>query len=266
MSSVTTKHVKQLIERAEAGQILGEDLDAFLEDPTLWRKTDSDLAVPERDEQVWMRDVYRELGLEVEVPPVPKLTERQTKSLSRFGFRLFFVPAIGEDKYPASFVKPAWGKHLDVSQIERRPLPGKWVVVETIPKPDWSDPKGYGEDRLGASLKLERRFGVSWDDLHQGGILEKVAKVTGFPRKSVRLPTAEEWNFLANLWRAILSLRGEILPDLGSTDSWEWCLNAYGSDDRLFAGYREYGGLSDVDRDWHDYRLDGLGFRVLAVL
>ncbi len=40
----------------------------------------------------------------------------------------------------------------------------------------------------------------------------------------------------------------------------------YESDNRLIAGNRENGGLSDVNRNWHDNRNDNIGFRVLAVL
>lgn len=250
--------------------ISAKDLAEFLRQPDFWREGSSATVLDERkeirDEQAWTQSLYRELGMDIVVPPVPALTERQKKSLERFGFRLFFIPEIGEDKYPAGFMKPDWGRHLDASKIERRPLPGKWVAVETIAKPNWNDPKGYGEDRLAAAVKLERRFNVSWDDLHQGGLLERIAKATGFPKKGVRLPSAEEWNFLGNLWKAILGLRGEVLPDLGSTDSWEWCENACGSDGRLVMGDCGSGGLGGVRRGWRDGRNDYLGFRVLAVL
>lgn len=218
------------------------------------------------DKMAWMQDVYRELGINCVVPAVPKLTERQTKSLKRFGFRLFFIPAITEEAYPASFMKPDWGRHLDATQIERRPLPGKWVAVETIAKPNWDDPAGYCDDRLAAALKLKSRFGISWDDLHDGGLLGRIARVTGFPRKTTRQPTAEEWNFLANLFNWLRAKRRENLPDLGSTASWEWCENTCESDFRLVVGSRVRGGLAGVYRDWRDGRHDGVAFRALAVL
>lgn len=253
------------LQRGENPDGFAEDLDAFLKDPACWRKTASGLAVPETDEQVWMQNVYREIGIDCVVPPVPALTRRQTKSLEQFGFRLFFIPAITEEAYSALFGKPDWGDHLDISRIERRPLPGKWVAVETIDKPYWLSPEGYPNDRLAAAVKLKRRFGVSWDDLHDGGLLERIAKATGFPRKTTRLPTAEEWTFLANLFRKLVPLRGEVLPDLGATDSWEWCGNTYGSDGsdyRLLMGDHTFGGLAKV----RDCRDDLLAFRVLAVL
>jgi hypothetical protein len=255
------------LQRGENPDRFAGDLEAFLKDPACWRETDSGLAVPETDEQGWMQKVYRDLGIECVVPPIPALTRRQKKSLEKFGFRPFFIPSITEEAYPASFVKSDWGRHLDASQIERRPLPGRWVAVETVVKPNWNDPKGYPDDELARVVKLEQRFGVSWDDLHQGGLLERIAKATGFPKKGVRLPTAEEWNFLANLFLAILSLRGEVLPDLGATDSWEWCENAYESDNRLIMGnHRGHGGLANVNRVWRDNRNDSIAFRVLAVL
>ena len=56
------------------------------------------------------------------------------------------------------------------------------------------------------------------------------------------------------------------LPDLGSTRSWEWCANAYGSDGRLVVGDSDCGGLAGVHSVHHAYRRDGIAFRVLAVL
>ena len=262
------------LQRGENPSGFAEDLEVFLKDPTRWRKTDSGLVVPARGDETgkrdvyraWMRDVYRELGLGCVVPPVPALTPEQTKSLLCFGFRLFYVPPIGEDAYPASFVKPDWGRRLDANQIERRPLPGKWAAVETIAKPGSPERAGYLKDRLTAAVKLYCRFNVSWDDLHSGGLLAKIAGVTSFPEKGVRLPTVEEWNFLANLLNWLHENRGETLPDLGATDSWEWCENAYESDGRLIAGDRGHGGLAGVYRDWCRGEDHDVGFRVLAVL
>lgn len=206
-------------------------------------------------------EFYDNLG----VPLLGLPTEAQKEALHEFGLRPIFMPFVGEDQYPSDFVKPNWGQYLTASEIVRHQLPGRLVAVESILKPNYTDPAGYPNDKLGQALGLKTRFGVSYDDL-QGGILAKAAKVLGLPEAQVRLPYAEEWNFAANIFKHLRDKYGENLPDLGATDSWEWCENACGSGFRLIAGYRAHGGLSAVDGGWHDRRDGDLGFRVLAVL
>ncbi|KKR48554.1 MAG: hypothetical protein UT86_C0004G0038 [Candidatus Magasanikbacteria bacterium GW2011_GWC2_40_17] len=215
----------------------------------------------------WMQGVYFTMGIQCEVPLPPALTSRQKKSLKKYGLRLFYIPAITEAEYPESFIKPDWGKLLTVSSIESKPLLGRWVVIETIPKPSWDDPVGYTNDTLAQALKLVKRFAVSWDDLYnEDGFLTKIAKITGLPKHSTRLPTAEEWNFLGNLFLWLNANRKENLPDFGSTSSWEWTENLYDFDNRVVVGSREDGGLADVDDNWHNSHNDSIAFRVLAVL
>lgn len=218
--------------------------------------------------QPFWQSVWDELlgSGKVTVPPVPKLTAKQVKSMERFGFLLMYLPGITEDEYPAGFVKPNWSACLDVSQIERKPLTGQWIAMETIKKPDLVDPIGYPDDRLMATLKRTTRFNTSYYDLI-GGLIQKIAKVTGFPKKGTRLPSAEEWNLVGNLFNWLYEHRSmPHLPDLGSTCSVERCGNAYCSVSQLIVGNVESGRLACVGYDWHDGRYSGIAFRVLAVL
>jgi len=258
--AISAAKIQQLIERHESGQILESDLDAFIENPTLWRTEDAKALLSPAAAQAFWQGVYDELGIKVTVPAVPKLTKKQMKSCGKFNFLLVYLPAITEEDYPEDFVKPAWGKYLDASKIERKPLEGRWVAIETIVKPDWDNKDGYPDDRLMAAVKHPSRFNTSHDQL-TGGILADIAKVTGFPKKGTRLPTAEEWNFIGNLFNWLSEHRSMNLPDLGSTRSWEWCENAYGSGDRLSVGGSGHVGLAHVYDLW-----PALGFRVLAVL
>lgn len=205
------------------------------------------------------------LGRKIEVPPPPKLKERTKKAIERYRLLLMFLPIISENDYPDNFVKPVWGRYLDVSKIARKPLPGRWVLIETITKPNWDDPRGYGEDPLGQDLQLMTRFRISWEHL-TAILMPQAAKLFGLVRNAVREPTAEEWNLIANLFLWLKANRGIDLPDLGSTKSWEWCLNKFGSGIRLIVGSRDDGGLSDVGGDWSDRRNGSIAFRVLAVL
>ena len=213
-------------------------------------------------EQVWEAI----LGKQVNVPPVPRLKAKTKKATEEYLLMLLFLPAITEADYPAEFVKPAWSKHLTVSSIQRRPLPGRWVIVETIRKPNWNDPQGYGDgnDPLTKALGLAKRFAISWNTLHETHF-PATAKLLGLSKKAVRLTTTEEWNLIGNLFLWLNRHRNMTLPDLGSTNSWEWCENAYDDDARLVVGSREGGGLADVLYDWHGSARCGIGFRVLAV-
>lgn len=258
---------------SRGAEFLG-DLEVFLKDPSCWRRTDSGFVIPAWQDppqaQEFLQAAYNEMGFKgsrLVVPAVSRLTKKQIASLRRFRMGLFFIPSIGEDEYPDNFIKPVWGKYLDSSKIERRQLPGRWVAVETISKCDWNDPQGYGngEDPIAVALKIATRFKISWDDHHASrGTLARFAKASGFPKKSTRFGTAEEWNFLGNVFNWLREHRGADLPNLVSTNSWEWCENLYGSALRLVCGVRGSGGLGAVHRSWHGSPSDDVAFRVLA--
>ncbi|MEO5927768.1 MAG: hypothetical protein ABIP96_03820 [Patescibacteria group bacterium] len=262
---ISSQKIQQLLERAESGQITESDFVAFLENPRLWRKTSELTQIAPEDAQAFWQSVYNELGLKIAVPTVPVLTETQVKSLDRFGFMLVFIPNISEEQYPACFVKPAWSEYLNVERIKHEPLEGQWVAIETIAKPDCDDDADYAEDRLMVAVRHDKRLHTSHNAL-TGGLLERVAKATGFPKKGTRLPTAEEWNFVGNLFNWLREHRSMSLPDLGSTNAWEWCQNTYTSVSQLIVGNAALGGLADVDDGWYGHGHDGIGFRVLAVL
>lgn len=271
--TISAAKIKQLIERAEAGQITDSDLDAFFKDPGRWRKQlqSGVCFLAPQDAQNFWQGVWDELlGIgQVTVPIVPKLTEKQVRSLERFGFLLMYLPAITEDQYPKNFVKPAWDTYLMVSEIERKPLTGAWVAIETIGKPHHDDPAGYPKDRLMTAVKYQGRFGVSHSDLARN-LLEAVAMVTGFPKKGTRFPTVEEWNLVGNLFNWLRERHLLKLPNLGTTRSWEWCGNASGREDRLVIGSTKgsWGseGLAAVFKAWRESQVADTAFRVLVVL
>ncbi len=209
------------------------------------------------------------LDCKIKVPPVPKPKDETAGAIERFNFRMIFIPKITVDDYPDGFIKiqPVWGKHLDEAQIKCCPLPGRWVAIETIAKPDWDDEGGYGggNDPLAAELGLESRFGISWDDL-KSTHLPKVANLFGVCKTAARLPSTEEWNLAGNLFNWLRNQQGENLPDLGSTRSWEWCVNTYGSGLRLTVGNSGSGGLASVSAGWSDSLLNRVAFRVVVVL
>ena len=211
------------------------------------------------------------LKCQVEVPPLPKIKTKTKAALEQYGFLIIFLPKIKYTDYPDGYIRPNWGKYLDRGQVKHRTLSGCWVAMETIVKPDWDDPdsypKGYGngEDPLAQILDLKTRFKVSWDDLHQTH-LPKVAKLISVRRQSVRSPSGEEWNLIANVFNDLRDTRGTDLPDLGSTRSWEWSENSCGPKVRLVVGCSGYGGLAGVTSFKAGLSCADCGFRVLVVL
>ena len=135
----------------------------------------------------------------------------------------------------------------------------------TIAKPDYTAGV-YSNDLLMKEISKETRFETSYDDLTQeSGVLSQIATAISFATENVQLPTAEIWNFIANVFLHLRTMRQYDFPDLGATTSWEWCQSSYGSDSRLIVGGRGHGGLAAVHRHWSENRSGSIAFRVLAV-
>lgn len=221
----------------------------------------------------WMEHALSQfLGFPVKVPEPPKLNRRQTRAFRKYGLRLFYVPAITEDQYPDHMVKPDWNRFLSGKQVERIPLPGRWIAFETIKKPDYID-KVYPYDRLmdTISVSVASRFDHKYFDREGGsfdihtGFLPKIAKILGFERDKVRLPSAEIWNFIANFMNWLREHTGEDFPNLGSTLSTEFVANRSGVDSVLLVGAAEYEGLRYVFHAFHHEHNKSVGFRIMVV-
>ncbi|MFC1788136.1 hypothetical protein ACFLZY_02870 [Patescibacteria group bacterium] len=268
------KLTNRLGELLTSGEIKSKELSAWLEscqetpkvvsrqDISAWR----DL---QNDPQAFWQEVWNEiLDREVEVPSLSKLKKKTIFELDGHSFMLMFIPELTEDDYPAGFIKPNWGRYLDISDVKRLALPGRWVAVETIFKPNWDDKRGYGHgrDTVAEALGLESRFYVSWDSL-KATHLPALAKVLSLRKAALRLTSAEEWNLVGNLFLWLQEHREmKDLFDLGSTNSWEWCENTSGAGARLVVGCSGRGGLAGVGVSWPGSGGGRIGFRALAVL
>lgn len=158
------------------------------------------------------------------VPALPSLTDARVKFLHEFGFVLMYLPAIHAQEYPVDFEKLSWGCRLSqVTLIERRPLRGQWVAVEQIEKPAWQwGGARYPNDRLLDAVLCPKR-NLSWEDVVR--LLERIEKKMHFPKNELRLPSAEEWNLIGNLFNWLRDHRSMKLPDLGAKGLNEWCQN-----------------------------------------
>lgn len=207
-------------------------------------------------------------GLIMAPIPLPKISAKTYRAARQY--RLLLIPLhaqVTQDVYPAHWVKSNWGRYIDADLITHQPLSNRWALVETIASCDWNNSVGYGggNDPLARALDLQKRFGTTWDHI-MATICPKVAKICGKKRQAVRLPTAEEWNYVGNVLLELNRMHATTFPDLGSVNRWEWCQNAYGSGSRLVVGDRDDGGLAGVHRFWSDGANDNVAFRLLAVL
>lgn len=257
----TAQDIQQFIERASSGQFTAQDLDAFYQKPQLWcLPTAVPLPNPE-DAQGFWQSVWDGLALEIGgriiVPPMPRLTDKQHRSIARYRLLPVYLPKLREERYPPCFKKLYWTESL-ASKVQGMPLKGQWVAIETVKKSEWNDEIGYPNDRLATVLKF-KRLDVSLKYLRTS-LLKQVAKATGYPARGVRLPTIEEWNFVANFFNWLKTHRDLDLPNLGSTESAEWCLNG---DTPLITGQSSEGGLAYAGLAWRD---SGFGFRLLFEL
>ncbi len=218
----------------------------------------------------WMQEILDAfLGFHVEVPEPPSLNRAQRRLLKKYKFWLFFVPAIGEDKYPEHFIKLDWNRFLSGANVAPLPLAGRWVAFETIYKPNYWEGR-YPDDQLMAAVEIDSRFAHPHSNKGEGDdllecILPKVAEVLKSLDGETKIQPARTFNFLGNLFNWLhLHTSEDRLPDLGSTNSLEWCGERYDSQDVLIVGNCDYGGLSYVSTDWRGDRCGRIAFRFLV--
>jgi hypothetical protein len=212
--------------------------------------------------QAFWQDVWQELGFGFVIPPPTALTARQRRLVMEARLVTLYLPPLSEDVLPPSFVPVNWDRHLCSRKIERLPLTGQWVAIESISKSAHDDPHGYvGTSRLDYAHP-RRRFETAWSTI-MDEIAPSIACSGGFAKKRVRVPSAEEWNCIANLFSWLRVHRQMDLPQLGVTRSWEWCRNRFVTDNRLVIGFSECGGISSVTSVWRGGGYTTVGYRLL---
>ena len=236
------------------------------------------------------------LGTNVEVPPLPAVVTPEVKrNLERLGFELRYIPKLdmdtlddlkrkGEDKFLDDLQRryPNWRRYETLSDTEREDpavtrnleqwfwglakedrmdfpsMPGRWIAVETMPKPSYGDT--YAKTPVGEGLGLEDRFNVSWDDANQAIQTHKGDLLTeaGLPASmDVRMLEAVEWNMLANR------------EGWGSTNTYEWTNTEArddGDPDRGLVGVSADGGAANAGWRRPSDSNVSVGFRVAVVL
>ena len=152
-----------------------------------------------------------------------------------------------------------WGQVKD-GKVDFPILPGQWVAIEKMPKPNYGDE--YEHTKMGETLGYPNRFNVSWNDAksaidRESASLLASKLLVGGRGQHVRMPTALEWNLIANR------------KGWGATNTYEWTDDEYresGDSNRLIVGNSDNGGAANANWNHPDNSNDNIGFRVAVVL
>lgn len=217
----------------------------------------------------WMQEVMDAfLGFHVDVPEPLTLNRNQRRLLKKYGLWLFFVPAVEESLYPTHMIKLDWNRCLSGTGVQPLSLPGCWIAFEIIQKPNYEDGK-YPDDKLMVEIGMETRFVHPYSDKGEGDdlvvdILPKAAKELAPLGGTTRIQSARVFNFMGNLFNWLSKYTEDSFPDLGATNSVEWCEERYGSQNALIVGDSAHRGLSHVYYYWCDCRYTHIAFRFLV--
>ncbi|MFH1404640.1 MAG: hypothetical protein ABIH21_00895 [Patescibacteria group bacterium] len=258
--------VNELGEAIACEAIKIEQLDAWVRERVEKQRSASETSLPEfpllhstdpTTLQLYWKDVLTEmLGKVTDVSRPQVLRPKTIEALRKYRFLIMRIPAITEDDYPIDFLRPVWGKDVNGYEIKRRPCKNLWVAVETI-QPSCHD------DPFAKALEIDSRFGHPLETVTKE-LRFKATQVLGVSRKQVRLPSAEERNWIANVFLWLNKNRNATLPDLDCTDYSEWCSNAFNSKS-LGGGIHYHNSSRTVKRQWiGGYKK--ISFRYLVVL
>lgn len=192
------------------------------------------------------------LGREIIIPEPPQIKEEQLKKLNSLNFEPLFLPRVDPRGSYIGWQKPLPENYWKTEIIQRIELPGCWIWIESQPKPEYLC--RVEDNMLTCLLGLSTRFDYGWRTVMEK-FIPQIAEILGFPIQAVRLPSAVEWNFMANFF-LFLAEKGLPYSDWGSTRSWEWCLNKYGREHALIVGSSDFGGTSALgwkyfgERSW----------------
>lgn len=100
---------------------------------------------------------------------------------------------------------------------------------------------------------LGSRFAITWDEWNDS-LLAHMASNLLSTRAQTNLERAIEFNFIGNVYD----------PSRGRFNMWEWFLDQFEGDSRLYGGYRSLGGLAHVYCLWRDDRHDNVAGRPLV--
>ena len=176
--------------------------------------------------------------------PYEKLLEKYAKA------------KISDDLSETRNLRKWYWEEVKKGNIEFPKLPGKWVLVETMRKPN-SDEK-YDPSKITDMLGIGDRFGKTWNDIDKaiktngGKVLDKLG-IKG----ELRMLNPLEYNLMANR------------EGWGKTNTWEWTNTKYSDGTvslRVIVGHSGRGGAAGAS--WYDPEVSYgyVGVRFLVVI
>lgn len=276
----TNTLLQKLLKLDADEQFVEGDIEAFFENPGLWRQLHTRVLKPEQvviDRRSWMTLVFQHMGCRSYAPELPHINGKQQRALERFNFQILYSKYMYRSDFPESFQFPddQMGHYAHSLPISDH----CWVAVENVTLPR-ARGSGYQNDRLCEELGLESRLGLSWEQVDEQ-IIPIIAARMGFPMQRVRLMSWAEWNFFGNLLNEIQWQVGEkIIPFVGrwgrnDSDVVEWCQNRWDpridkdtevKGRRSGPGYTCMGSLNKVTNSASLPSNNRIGFRIIIQL
>lgn len=219
----------------------------------------------------------------IEIPhPPQELLDVQAR-LKEKGIDIFeahYLPDVVLEKdsqFPGWQVRPDdwfWETiNAGVISEDAKRLPGMWILIDGRSRPNYergtqmyaNDPfapilqdlRKEGRIKIPDNVKHVPRtsgFGVSLDEVESQVIPRVAEEILGIESQRVRVPKEIEFNVLGNLHH----------PEWGQTNTWEWLYDKLGNLSRLIGGHLDGGGLASVRDYYPTFRIDRIGFRLLA--
>lgn len=174
----------------------------------------------------WKQILERALEWTGEIPEIPDTYNDSFTLFERRGLVPFYMPKLSANQLVELFPRRLSDSYND-SGSEHIPLVGRWLMVETVMKPNKEDPRGYGKgvDPLCEVVEIGDRRRVSPNLLHDLYI-SQIAGHFGVDRATVQLPSVEEWRVIAYLFQWIeYYLNMTTIQDITDTNLEEWCRN-----------------------------------------
>lgn len=180
------------------------------------------------DPQLFWGQVYLQVfGWSDLIPPVPDSYETRKVRLSELGFVPVYLSPRLADVLETFF--PCRLKDYSEKHREKIPLQGRWVAVETVSKPDKSDPRGYGKgaDLLAQAIEIGDRRVLTFNAVNDV-VIPKVSELFGLCPSRVQLPSREEYRAICYLFQWIeYHLNTKSIQDMTHTFLYEMCRNVY---------------------------------------
>ncbi|MEI8360918.1 MAG: hypothetical protein WCG01_02225 [bacterium] len=224
---------------------------------------------------------------EVELPEFPKsVTHEKIRNWERLGFKLHCLPKTSFEDFDNNLKNSLYQFGASLGFFSKFELNGCWILVDTCPKPEISEPvteynndslapvivklKAMGlleaEPKVKASkqqasdkkmqISQSSRYGQTPIELESKiGVKQAFADLLNVEWTQVGLPRLPEYYFLGNIHH----------PEWSKTSTMEWLNNDFASlGSTICSGSSTKNGFSGIGHFNSEYRSQNIGFRLVV--